>query len=869
MKNNVQSWTSEKYNGKYLLWLGVLGGICAAKTLTLGLDIQAVVLKSMSTHIPVVSYQDEYDLNNNGTTSDEHEIRHYLVKYDSQGRLKGVVGQKYGCTTCFTGSLVAYDDNGNIVARQNADESIIESYEYSSDGLNRVISEWLGPQANGKLIREYVYNDDDKTVTVYEQVDDNYCRVRKTYYNTSGETIRSETFKNVSTSHDMPSGDKYIRYYGKKELNVFSIINKCSDHWELSSLQRLKNSVTGDNGSVIPEGINPQYWNDPVYGGTLIMTGLYYIDIPEINLLNDWAVSLTFKREVTASGDSFEYYLAGKPINVEDGSPNINNYIKYYQENVNSTLRRYIMLKNDSGASARWEIPCSNDMERVVLHAKNGKVTLFHNGVWLGSKDINGHIIMTAIGAGHGTNLLFKGNVADVAIWDSSIEAVEGLLADHYNMVNNHYDKWTLEVESPNMTSPIDGTIEDYSGRRTETLRYYLCNDLLREVRISCDNSGNYMILNDQYYNAYKETIDDNQSGVSVEKLVKNNKFNRITTWGYDEKGNETNRTMPIVRTGTPEPQKLNYISSYDDNDYPFRKTKEAVKDGTRILYYIYYVYDQYGNIKSTYQRLSDNETSPRFNETKHKYNAFGELYLSRTSSGVVTGKTYDDFGHLETEFVIKNAFLFDGNTANGEINDYIDLVSRMRAVPANRLEMLSLTRYVYNGNGRQEYVKVAKCDTSFKYCDSEDGSTADEVLNNVIWLSTKYEYDAYGRQKAMVQDAMLKDIMGVVLPGHNPYARNLRTEYWYNYQNEIEKTMMPSGKWVKVVRDGRGLIFQEITGYTYDMIDRVVSITEYDYNEDGNVHYKKLPDNTFIHYIYDDYGRLKSEENGLMMRPI
>jgi YD repeat-containing protein len=91
-----------------------------------------------------------------------------------------------------------------------------------------------------------------------------------------------------------------------------------------------------------------------------------------------------------------------------------------------------------------------------------------------------------------------------------------------------------------------------------------------------------------------------------------------------------------------------------------------------------------------------------------------------------------------------------------------------------------------------------------------------------------------------------------------------LETQYEYNYQGELIKTILPNGKWTETYRDGRGLVYSEIVGYGEGTGRTEVAETGFLYDDDKNLIEQIAPDGTRTEYKYDNLDRVVSIRRGL-----
>jgi YD repeat-containing protein len=268
----------------------------------------------------------------------------------------------------------------------------------------------------------------------------------------------------------------------------------------------------------------------------------------------------------------------------------------------------------------------------------------------------------------------------------------------------------------------------------------------------------------------------------------------------YDGNSVDPNfKEMPEVDTGPSGPnQQLNYEYEYD---YRNRVTLEKRLDySATTLVQTKYKYDDWGNLIKQYADWQDsNET------TTYIYNGFNEPTRTLSASDVATGRTYYDNGLLKSEFVIASPS--DVNVAEPSL--------------------LSQTKYTYDNNGRLTKVEKAVDDEASFTFGSPDS-----------WITTEYEYDTWGKRVKVTEDT-------------GGFA--LETLYTYNNQGQVTKVTEPTGKWTQTSYDGRGLVARVTVGYG----STTFAITDYYYNENGNIEEEVAPDLTKTTYEYDDYDRV------------
>jgi YD repeat-containing protein len=78
-------------------------------------------------------------------------------------------------------------------------------------------------------------------------------------------------------------------------------------------------------------------------------------------------------------------------------------------------------------------------------------------------------------------------------------------------------------------------------------------------------------------------------------------------------------------------------------------------------------------------------------------------------------------------------------------------------------------------------------------------------------------------------------------------------TTYEYDRQGQLKKTTYPTGRWVAIERDGRGLVILEMVGYGQTNMYE----TAFDYDANGNLIWQRNPDGTEYEWEYDNFDRV------------
>jgi YD repeat-containing protein len=265
-------------------------------------------------------------------------------------------------------------------------------------------------------------------------------------------------------------------------------------------------------------------------------------------------------------------------------------------------------------------------------------------------------------------------------------------------------------------------------------------------------------------------------------------------------------KVMPQVTEGISGTQQLKYEYEYDNRKRVTLETQ--LDDSNNILAQTRYEYDNWGNLT---RRLDYDDVSDSNEVTLYRYNGFNEMTRMTLPYGAVSGKSYNDDGKVESEFVLAEP---------SDVNE-------------SEPNLLSQTKYYYDDNGRVKEIAKAVDDGVFDYNDPNS------------WIWTEYEYDLRSNRTKVTEDAN---------------GLGLTTTYEYNNQGEVVQVTLPNGKWTKTYSDGRGLTTKTEVGYG----GTTVATTEFKYDANGNLKWQKAPDGFWTRYDYDDYDRLIGVIKGL-----
>ena len=292
------------------------------------------------------------------------------------------------------------------------------------------------------------------------------------------------------------------------------------------------------------------------------------------------------------------------------------------------------------------------------------------------------------------------------------------------------------------------------------------------------------------------------------------------TSYEYDSATGGISRQDGVKRyqLNSSIPTQLRYAYTYNsDGTINTETVQDVFNDDTRVI--TTYLYDYLGHPAGTETR--DNSGN-LLSLTETICNGFGDEVAGIDSTGVATGKEYDSYGRILSEFIFaypNDAALF----ANASYQDISGIYQN--------IDCLTQVRYYYDNNGRRTKTETAVNNGAFAYNNPQG------------WIATIYSYDSYGRQYQRQDDA---------------YGLNLITTNIYDNQGRITKTIYPDGSWLETIRNARGLTIKTIEGYGYDVGDpENFLITEYDYDDSGNKIRQIEPSGIAYHWRYDGFDRV------------
>lgn len=367
-----------------------------------------------------------------------------------------------------------------------------------------------------------------------------------------------------------------------------------------------------------------------------------------------------------------------------------------------------------------------------------------------------------------------------------------------------------------------DGTVNDWKRYVTvypkgnKLYKYYDYNNGEYNgdvIKIQWDQAGG-PDMEYQYTTQYYG--DDTQRMVQKET----NPYGGETVYSYSG-FNLLSRTEAIPGLGVTGATQVRQVTTYE-YDSQSRVRYEWKKYSTDTNVCTGFVYDSIGNRKRIHENCTYNQGADPTGGlvTYYDYNDYNELIKTTYPSGRIERRFYSGSGSLIAEAVYAD-------------DTYASAVSA--------------TVYIYN-DGKLEIKKTAKEDGPFTFNDAVVAAGG----AGINWVCEAYEYDVYGRRTVVISDAQ---------------GLALRTEYQYNNQNEVVLVVKPDQRYVRTVRDGRGLVAEEVTGVRITNGQEVIyfdkATTRHTYDLNGNLIKKVDPEGVTEVYQYDQRDRLVCSRRG------
>ena len=264
-------------------------------------------------------------------------------------------------------------------------------------------------------------------------------------------------------------------------------------------------------------------------------------------------------------------------------------------------------------------------------------------------------------------------------------------------------------------------------------------------------------------------------------------------------------------------------------------KTREQIsvrKEGECTCYRVVaYRYDRQGNkVEEAYgQQEVERDADPvSWHKIRFSYDANNRLILVEDDFGARMRYAYDCLGSLTLEertieegIVQKVRYGYNKNGWR---------ISRTETIQGNGEKKLAVTRYGYDENGNQNWIRTPGGFEIRRSFDADDRLTEERVLDrkNGIDRRTCYTYDAAG------------NILSVSVYGAGPeeetQKENLKVTYQYDLKDRITHRMNPGGAVTRYLYDQNDWLIKEISPYGYDRESDSGAGTAYRYDSRGNL---------------------------------
>ena len=431
------------------------------------------------------------------------------------------------------------------------------------------------------------------------------------------------------------------------------------------------------------------------------------------------------------------------------------------------------------------------------------------------------------------------------------------------NTTNTEYDKLGRAIK---VTTPFDDTV---SG---ETKTYYDKNSNVVKTAVKrsanvyqikefkYDNMGN--LLADISKNGSNDVITQYQydSGNRIVKMITgleqystNPIGGAATTYTYNNQGYLASVIDPMGGTVTYNSYDLagNLLSMTDKNsnvnknEYgPHGLTKSYFEGSPETKEY---TYNRLGQLKKTKAVNANGQAV----EESYKYDYFGRMIQATSNDGSVQNYSYDKNSNLtaynlekdettenEISYTYNNLNQLTGLTNNGIITSYSydangNLVQKAQNNGVN-------TNYTYNKAGLMTYVQTKKGSNVYTY------SECSYLLNGLLsQVSMPYDgYDTTAQKNKYYNYDYTGRLTGEV--AYSPLSRFDYVRNIYTYDRRGNRTR-------KQIGQKPDTLWLDITEYSYDLNNKLLSENNYDYHGEDYVSVDKYKQD----YYYDNNGNM------------
>ena len=551
-----------------------------------------------------------------------------------------------------------------------------------------------------------------------------------------------------------------------------------------------------------------------------------------------------------------------------------------------SSTQEYVLVKSDMTRYGYKKISGGNEYRLVWIEDK------YKNRINIAG-EYNGNIYrIKTVSDNSGRSLTFDYSTSNkVTVTDNIGRQVQNLLdgsTGHLEQVVNIYGK---DTKYSYYTAG-----EDISEDKKNVNK-------LNEVQIRDSETGKFVTIQRNFY--------DESSGRVYKQT---DAYNKVKYWRYiDPVGDES---VDIEVNGKLERQftdENNETTSIEYSSFLKQPIREEYPDGSVIEHKyklkLNNVWIDTTNLTSEQNKqnniLSSNRASREYIKDAYGYTTVEERDVNGNIVKV-TNKFVDDGTDTSFNSAPYKEYEYDYsyNASSAILRN--NLITEKEVMEKNDTD--AYTRYEYSGTNKEYLEKIKKriegdtwATTIYTYYNNgENGYKINGLVKTVTdpdGKTTTYSYKTNGYLYTMEDPLGNKTIYefdGVGRKTSEISPMKFKTEYIYEDNGKVEKVIVNDGDGntkaitrssiSKTVYDGYGRKIQEVTPkqyeedpnaegtkYVYDLNGRLKTVTvtlsngeqyvtEYTYDNVGNIQTEKRPDGTIYIYEYDDMNRLKKE---------
>jgi YD repeat-containing protein len=350
------------------------------------------------------------------------------------------------------------------------------------------------------------------------------------------------------------------------------------------------------------------------------------------------------------------------------------------------------------------------------------------------------------------------------------------------------------------------------------TRTYGAKNELLSETRTGSDASGAAVSLTSRFvYDVENHLRYEISAAGQVTEYIyaTNGQLQWVKDYPehtYTIAGTPSEAAMNSWRDGLGDRSSLDVVNHlYDARgnrmstiDYAYASSAGAASSAEGYAR-IYYVYDQAGQLLSSYRQGFASET--------YAYDGLGRMISSTNANGGSTTIVFADAANTTTVTTSDGLTSISSFNKAGELLSQVDSGSHVTSGTAS---------YAYDGNGRLRVATDASGKTSFYLYDNAGRKTADiDEVGNVV----EYRYDAAGRLAATALYTNLvsaANLTALANPNNTLTVAAIRPAS--NSQDLWSWTLYDLGGRVLQTIEGDG----SVTSHAYDASNRLIATTGY-----------------------------------------